>query len=72
MPKAWRILHSDMVEHGFTEGCAQCLHNEMYGKSRDGMSHTPKCRQRFLEKLMETLHGRIRLEAYEGRVDQAL
>ena len=29
VPKAWRILHSDMVEHGFTEGCAQCLHNEM-------------------------------------------
>ena len=72
VPKALRILHSDMVEHGFTEGCAQCLHNEMYGKSRDGMSHTPKCRQRFLEKLMETPHGRIRLEAYEGRVDQAL
>ena len=72
VPKALRILYSDLTEHGFIEGCAQCLQNEMYGKSMDGMSHIPKCRTRILEKLMETPHGRTRLEAYEGRVDQAL
>ena len=66
VPKAWRILYSDLKEHGFTEGCAQCMHNELHGKSRDGMSHIPKCRQRILEKPLETLHGRARLEAYEG------
>ena len=72
MPKALIILYSDLTEHGFIEGCAQCLHNDMYGKSKDGMSHIPKCRKRFLDELMETLHGRMRLEAYEERVDQAL
>ena len=56
-PKAWRIRHSDLGEHGFTEGCEQCLHNEFYGKSRDGMSHSASCRKCFLEKLMETRHG---------------
>ena len=71
VPKAWRIIYSDLTEHGFIEGCAQCIHNELYGRSRDGMSHIPKCRERILEKLLETLHGRARLEAYEGRVDQA-
>ena len=65
-------MYSDLTEHGFIEGCAQCLHNELYGKSKDGMSHIPKCRKRILEKLMETPHGSMRLEAYEGRVDQAL
>ena len=46
VPKAVRILYSDLTEHGFIEGCAQCLHNEMNGKSRDGMSHIRKCRKR--------------------------
>ena len=72
LPKAGRMGYSDLMEHGFAEGCERCLHNESYGKSKDGMSHIPKCRERILEKLMGTLHGRARLEAYEGRVDQAL
>ena len=27
VPKAFRINYSDLVSHGFTDGCPQCEHN---------------------------------------------
>ena len=72
MPKNFRINMQDLEEYGFTPGCEQCSHNEEFGRSRDGHSHTAECRARFMDKFMATAKGRARLEAYERRVDRAL
>ena len=72
VPKAWKIGYADLMEHGFAEGCEQCFRNEICGKSKDGMSHTSKCTKRLFENHMKTFHGRARMEAYAGRVDQSL
>ena len=72
VPKAFRINHGDLLKHGFTDGCPQCSHNSVHNKSKAGLSHTQACRKRLLEALMDTPEGRVRLEAYEERVDQAI
>ena len=72
MPHAFRIAYQDLVEHGFTRNCLQCEHNELYGKSKPGLSHTNPCRKRLLDALMTTPNGRLRLEAYEQRIDKAI
>ena len=72
MPHAFRIAYQDLVDHGFTRGCQQCEHNELHGKSKPGLSHTNACRKRLLEALLGTPNGRLRLEAYEQRIDKAI
>ena len=72
LPKAFRINYSDLVTHGFTEGCQQCDHNAISKKSKAGLTHTAACRTRMLEALMSTPEGRARLEVCEGKVDRAL
>ena len=72
LPKAFRIAYKDFVEPGFSAGCPQCEHNELHQKSRGGVTHSDGCRQRMMDALMGTPHGRRRLERYESRVDQAI
>ena len=72
VPKAFRINYSDLVAHGFTDGCPQCEHNSRTTRSKGGISHTEACRKRMLDALMSTPEGRVRLEAYEERVDRAI
>ena len=72
MPRAFRITHADLQEHGFSEDCPQCRHNEVFGKSKEGHAHTDECRRRFLDRFMSTPKGRARLIAYEERVDRAI
>ena len=57
LPRAFRINYGDLQEHGFSEECPQCFHNEVFGKSKDGMVHTSECRARFLDKFMSTSKG---------------
>ena len=64
VPKAFRINYSDLVQHGFTDGCRQCDHNAMHQKSKAGLPHTAVCRTRLLGAFMNALEGRVRLEAY--------
>ena len=47
LPKSRRIGYNDLVEHGFAEGCAQCEHNDVFSRSKDGPSHTAACRAPF-------------------------
>ena len=61
VPKAFRINRSDLVQHGFTDGCLQCEHNVAPKKSKAGLSHTATCRTRLLDALKNTLEGRVRL-----------
>ena len=69
--KIFKINYWDRLERGFTVGRTQCDHNEMVGKSRNGMSHTPECRARILDRLLPP-KGRARIEAYKGCVDRAI
>ena len=41
-PKEFRINQSDVLEHGYTERCAQCTYIEKYGRARPGGRHTPR------------------------------
>ncbi len=72
VPKQFRINLSDLREHGFTEGCEQCRHNEVYKKSKGGLQHSEACRKRLLRAIAQTPHGRARIDAYEEKVDQAI
>ena len=72
LPKTFRINRSDLVEHGFAEGSTQCERNEVFSKSKDGLSHSTACRARLLEAFMTDPKGHARFEAYEERVDRAL
>ena len=57
VPTACRINYRDLVNHGFTDGCPQCDHNAKFMKSKGGVTHTEKCRIRFLDALMATPDG---------------
>ena len=72
MPRAFRINYQDLVTHGFTDGCPQCEHNARHQTGKKGTTHTQACRQRMLDALMSTPEGRVRLEAFEERVDHAM
>ena len=72
MPRAFRINYQDLVTHGFTDGCPQCEHNARHQTGKKGATHTQACRQRMLDALMSTPEGRVRLEAFEERVDNAM
>ena len=72
LPRAFRITYGDLVEHGFTVECPQCMYNEQNQRSKPGISHSNICRQRLLDALLSTPAGRRRFEAYEEKIDQAI
>ena len=72
MPRTFRINYQDLVTHGFTDGCPQCDHNARHQHGKEGTAHTQACRARMFGALMSTPEGRVRLEAFEERVDQAM
>ena len=65
-------MYSDLVEHGFTVNCPQCMYNDQNQRSKPGVSHSDICRRRLLDALLSIPAGRRRLEAYEERIDQAI
>ena len=72
LPRAFRITYGDLVEHGFTVECPQCMYNEQNQRSKPGISHSNICRQRLLDALLSIPAGRRRFEAYEEKIDQAI
>ena len=72
MPRQFRINNPDLEKYGFTDGCPQCEHIARYKKGKKGTTHTQICRTRILDAMMGTPEGRVRLEAFEERVDRAL
>ncbi len=52
-PRALRINKSDLITHGFAEGCPQCDCTQRYGKARPGGTHTAACRERLTEAIRD-------------------
>ena len=63
LSKAFIIMYSDLLEHGFTVGCQQCEYNEMNQRSKPGLSHSNICRRMLLDVLLSSPAGRKRLDA---------
>ena len=71
-PKEFRINQSDVLEHGYTERCAQCTYIEKYGRARPGGRHTTACRKRILEAIGQSTVGKKRIKDYEERLGRAM
>ena len=70
--KRFRINVPDLREHGFTDGCQQCSQIQRYGKAKAGMQHNQVCRDRIVTALLDTPHGRLRMEAHNERTNRYL
>ncbi len=68
--KRFRINRSDLIAHGYTEGCEQCKFVEENHKSKGGLQHTEACRKRILEAISQSEAGRARLAEYDERVNR--
>ena len=72
LPRRFRINQKDLDEHGYTEGCAQCVYIRRYGSARPGGGHTGVCRARIIESIGKSELGQQRLQSHEDRVNRAL
>ena len=66
------IRTSDLEAFGYTDGCPKCQHELQYGPNRTGRPHSVECRQRIMEKLRDTEHGRFRLRRATERLDRSV
>ena len=67
-PRGLRLNKKDFIEHGFTGGCPGCLHQQTGLGARVG--HTPACRRRMEESMMQTPQGKSRVEANRSKLDE--
>ena len=68
------VLPHMLSEFGYTVGCAQCAHTQMYGKGKTGISHTKECRERVFKAMKESskpAHQEA-VAKFEARFNEAL
>ena len=70
--RRFRIQHSDLSKHGYTDGCVQCQHIQRSGKTRAGTQHSDVCRARVIEAISRSDVGRQRLSDYDARLTQSM
>ena len=63
--RSWRIMKSDIIEHGPTEGCPGCKAIVRGSLIRAG--HTDQCRQRIYDLIHDEEYGRARIERAAAR-----
>ena len=68
VPRGLRLNKPDFLEHGYTGGCPGCMHQQTGLGTRVG--HTPACRRRMEESLMQTPQGKSRVEANRNKLDE--
>ncbi len=71
-PKEFRINQSDILQHGYTDRCAQCTYIEKYGRARAGGRHTSVCRKRIIHAICQSAVGKKRVADYEERLGRAM
>ncbi len=70
-PRRFRINPSDLLKHGYTEGCPQCRHIGQVRKPRPGHQHSNACRARVIEAIGGSDAGKARIADHTERLDRA-